>query len=189
MLFSSSRDTHWHTSLALRCLRAEHSEFLIDSLPFRSTGSLGSTCCQRTPMQARLRACSLLDIFFVLHSLISKHASALKPGVYLFNEASHWNNNSFHCILVFVEERERERAVFAKLEIRPIVRISWVSALAPTVSLCCCACQKVASWLWSCVVLTAGCNWKEIFFSWENAENFYLDMPIRISKIVLFNDD
>lgn len=106
MLSSSSRDTHWHTSLALRCLRAEHSEFLIDSLPFRSTGSLGSTCCQRTPMQARLRACSLLDIFFVLHSLISKHASALKPGVYLFNEASHWNNNSFHCIFVFVEERE-----------------------------------------------------------------------------------
>lgn len=106
ILSSSSRDTHWHTSLALQSLRAEHSEFLIDSLPFRSTGSLGSTCCQRTPMQARLRACSLLDIFFVLHNLISKHGFALRPGVYLFNETSHWNN-SFHCILVFVEEREQ----------------------------------------------------------------------------------
>lgn len=73
MLSSSSRATHWHTSVALRSLRAEHLESLIESLPFRSEGSLGSTCCQRTPCRPGLGHTHLWlsSLFF---PLISKHA-------------------------------------------------------------------------------------------------------------------
>jgi len=73
MLSSSSGATHWHTSVALWSLRAEHSEFLIESLPFRSEGSLGSTCCQRTPCCPDLGHAHLWQssLFF---PLISKHA-------------------------------------------------------------------------------------------------------------------